>query len=141
MSSKLSITETTESRAVLNICEYVFSVSSIFVCHKYLATNVILAPLFIKSDAHECLKSWILITFKPARVASLVLLRYILESAIGLASETTKKSEINKMDKLDFIEGIKILSSCYQKVISNDDISVWYEILQDIEPEVFKKLS
>ena len=39
---------------MLNICEYVFSVSSIFVCHKYLATNVILAPLFIKSDAHEC---------------------------------------------------------------------------------------
>lgn len=43
------------------------------------------------------------------------------------------------MDKLDFAEGIKILSSCYQKVISNDDISIWYEMLQDIEPEVFKK--
>lgn len=24
-------------------------------------------------------------------------------------------------------------------LISNDDISIWYEILQDIEPEVFKK--
>lgn len=43
------------------------------------------------------------------------------------------------MDKLDFVEGIKILSSCYQKVISNDDISIWYEMLQDIESEVFKK--
>ena len=43
------------------------------------------------------------------------------------------------MDKLDFVEGIKILSSCYQKVISNDDISIWYEMLQDIDPEVFKK--
>lgn len=43
-SSKLCITETTESRAVLNICEYVFSVFSIFVCPKYLATNVTLAP-------------------------------------------------------------------------------------------------
>lgn len=43
------------------------------------------------------------------------------------------------MDKLDFVEGIKILSSCYQKVIGNDDISIWYELLQDIEPEVFKK--
>ena len=43
------------------------------------------------------------------------------------------------MDKLDFVEVIKILSSCYQKVISNDDISIWYEMLQDIEPEVFKK--
>ena len=43
------------------------------------------------------------------------------------------------MDKLDFVEGIKILSSCYQKVISNDDISIWYELLQDIDPEVFKK--
>ena len=76
-SSKLSITETTESRAVLNICEYVFSVSSIFVCLKYLATNVTLAPLLIKSYAHECLKSWILITFKPERLANFVLLRYI----------------------------------------------------------------
>ena len=53
-SSKLSITETTESRAVLNICEYVFSVSSIFVCPKYFATNVTLAPLLINNDAHEC---------------------------------------------------------------------------------------
>ena len=43
------------------------------------------------------------------------------------------------MDKLDFVEGIKILSSCYQKAISNDDISIWYEMLQDIETEVFKK--
>lgn len=43
------------------------------------------------------------------------------------------------MDKLDFVEGIKILSSCYQKVISNDDISIWYEMLQDIESEAFKK--
>ena len=67
-SSKLSITETTESRAVLNICEYVFSVSSIFVCPKYLATNVTLASLLISSDAHECLKSWILITFKPTEL-------------------------------------------------------------------------
>lgn len=69
-------------------CVYVFSVSSIFVCPKYLATNVTLAPLLMSSDAHGCLKSWILITFNPARVASLVLLRYILESAMGLASET-----------------------------------------------------
>lgn len=43
------------------------------------------------------------------------------------------------MDKLDFVEGIKILSSCHQKVISNDDISIWYEMLQDVEPEVFRK--
>lgn len=43
------------------------------------------------------------------------------------------------MDKLDFVEGIKILSSCYQKVISNDDILIWYEMLKDIESEVFKK--
>ena len=43
------------------------------------------------------------------------------------------------MDKLDFVEGIKILPFCYQKVISNDDISICYEMLQDIEPEVFKK--
>lgn len=43
------------------------------------------------------------------------------------------------MDKLDFVEGIKILSSCYQKVISDDDILIWYEMLKDIEPEVFKK--
>ncbi len=43
------------------------------------------------------------------------------------------------MDKLDFVEGIKILSSCYQKIISNDDISIWYEMLQDVEPDVFRK--
>jgi hypothetical protein len=61
-----------------------------------LATNVTLAPLLISSDAHECLKSWILITFKTASVASLVLLRYILESAIGLALETTKKANKEK---------------------------------------------
>ena len=60
-----------------------------------MATNVTLAPLLISSDAHECLKSWILITFKLARFASLVLLRYILESAIGLASDTTKKLSLN----------------------------------------------
>ena len=59
-------------------------------CPKYLATNVTLAPLLIKSDAQECLKSWIPITFKPTRLASLVLLRYILESAIGLTSDTIK---------------------------------------------------
>lgn len=58
------MTETTESRAVLNICEYVFSVSSIFVCPKYFATNVTLAPLLIKSDAHECLKSCIKVLIK-----------------------------------------------------------------------------
>ena len=70
-------------------------VSSIFVCPKYFATNVTFAPLLISNEAHECLKSWILITFKPASVASLVVLRYILESAIGLASEITKKSSLN----------------------------------------------
>ena len=51
--SKLSIILTTLSSAVLNICEYVFNVSSIFVCPKNLATNVTLAPLLIKRDAHE----------------------------------------------------------------------------------------
>lgn len=43
------------------------------------------------------------------------------------------------MDKLDFAEGMKILSSCYHKGVSNDDLIIWYEILQDIESEVFKK--
>ena len=43
------------------------------------------------------------------------------------------------MDKLDFTEGMKILSSCYHKDISNDDFVIWYELLQDIEPEIFKK--
>lgn len=43
------------------------------------------------------------------------------------------------MDKLDFTEGMKILSSCYHKDISTDDFVIWYELLQDIEPEVFKK--
>ena len=43
------------------------------------------------------------------------------------------------MDKLDFAEGMKILSSCFQKDISNDDFLIWYELLQCIEAEVFKK--
>ena len=43
------------------------------------------------------------------------------------------------MDKLAFAEGMKILSSCFQKDINNDDFLIWYELLQDIEPEVFKK--
>lgn len=43
------------------------------------------------------------------------------------------------MDNLDFAEGMKILSSCYHKDINNDDLIIWYEMLQDIEPEVFKK--
>lgn len=43
------------------------------------------------------------------------------------------------MDKLYFVEGIKILSSCYHKVISNDDISIWYEMLQDIDQKYLKK--
>ena len=34
------------------------------------------------------------------------------------------------MDKLDFIEGMKILSSCYQKDIGNDDFTIWYEMLK-----------
>ena len=43
------------------------------------------------------------------------------------------------MDNLDFAEGIKVLSSCYHKDISNDDLIIWYEMLQGIEPKVFKK--
>lgn len=42
------------------------------------------------------------------------------------------------MDKLDFAEGMKILSSCYHKDLSNDDFIIWYEMLKDIEAEVFK---
>ena len=94
MSSSLSITDTTESRAVLNIWEYVFSVSSIFVCPKYLATRVTLAPLLISREAHECLKSWILIFLSPALLANWVLLKYKVESASGLLSEATKKSSL-----------------------------------------------
>ena len=93
--SKLSIMLTTLSRAVLNICEYVFSVSSIFVCPKNLATNVTLAPLLINSEAHECLKSCNLIDFNPALFDIKVLLSYIVVSLIGLASDTTKKSSLN----------------------------------------------
>ena len=43
------------------------------------------------------------------------------------------------MDNLDFAEGMKILSSCYHKDISNDDLIIWYEMLHDVEPEVFRK--
>ena len=43
------------------------------------------------------------------------------------------------MDKIDFTEGMKILSSCYHKQINNDDFIIWYEMLQDKNPEVFRK--
>lgn len=43
------------------------------------------------------------------------------------------------MDKIDFTEGMKILSSCYHKQINNDDFIIWYEMLQDKDPEVFRK--
>lgn len=43
------------------------------------------------------------------------------------------------MDKLDFAEGMKILYSCYHKDLNNDDFIIWYEMLKDINPDVFKK--
>ena len=43
------------------------------------------------------------------------------------------------MDKLDFAEGMKILYSCYHKDLNNDDFIIWYEMLKDIKPVVFKK--
>ena len=43
------------------------------------------------------------------------------------------------MDNLDFTEGMKILSSCYHKDISNDDLIIWYEMLKDVEQEVYRK--
>lgn len=92
--SKLSIILTTLSSAVLNICEYVFNVSSIFVCPKNLATNVTLAPLLINNDVHECLKLCNLIDFNPALFAIKVLLSYIVVSLTGLASDTAKKSSL-----------------------------------------------
>ena len=43
------------------------------------------------------------------------------------------------MDKLDFAEGMKILYSCYHKDLNNDDFIIWYEMLKDIKPDIFKK--
>ena len=43
------------------------------------------------------------------------------------------------MDKLDFAEGMKILYSCYHKNLNNDDFIIWYEMLKDIKPDIFKK--
>ena len=43
------------------------------------------------------------------------------------------------MDDLDFAEGMKIQSSCYHKDISNDDLIIWYEMLKDVESQVFRK--
>lgn len=43
------------------------------------------------------------------------------------------------MDKLDFIEGMKILSSCYQKDISNDDFIIWYEMLKELNKDDYIK--
>ena len=43
------------------------------------------------------------------------------------------------MDKLDFIEGMKILSSCYQKDIGNDDFTIWYEMLKELNKDDYIK--
>lgn len=47
-------------------CVYVLSISSILVCPKDLEIVIILVPLYINKEAHECLKSWILICLTPA---------------------------------------------------------------------------
>lgn len=43
------------------------------------------------------------------------------------------------MDKLDFTEGMKILYSCYHKDLSNDDFLIWYEMLKEMKPDIFKQ--
>ena len=99
---------------VLNICEYVFSVSSIFVCPKNLVTKVTLAPLLINSDAHERLKSCNLIDFKFAASASFVLLSYMVESAIGLASDATKKLSLKLQYSVhDILDKSKNVNNSY----------------------------
>ena len=66
LSSKVSITFIISSNVLINKCEYVFNVSSILVCPKYLDSTWILAPLLINSYAQECLKSCNLICLTPA---------------------------------------------------------------------------
>lgn len=41
------------------------------------------------------------------------------------------------MDLIDFTEGLKILFSCYQQDINNDDFAIWYELLRNINREFF----
>ena len=41
------------------------------------------------------------------------------------------------MDLIDFTEGLKILSSCYQRDINNDDFTIWYELLKNIDQKYF----
>lgn len=66
-----------------------FSVSSILECPKYLATNVMLAPLSINNDAQLCLKSCTLISLTPALKAFLVFLSLNVVSGNGSTSPKT----------------------------------------------------
>ena len=43
------------------------------------------------------------------------------------------------MKKLDFISGIKKLSGFYLKEFSNEQISLWYEMFEDIPTDVFNQ--
>lgn len=100
-----------------------------------MATNVTLAPLLISNDAHECLKSWILITFKPARFA-----KHKLEIITN-----KKEIEINKKEYQDIIDYLNyktnsnfILIDEYKKIIAN--ILKKYTI-NDIKTVIDKKTS
>ena len=88
--SNLSIKSTISFKAELNKCVYVFKVSSILVCPRYLATTVIFAPLLTSRDAQECLKSWILIWGTPASSQLRFFLDVIVLLATGKASPKTK---------------------------------------------------
>ena len=43
------------------------------------------------------------------------------------------------MTTLEFISGMKKLSSFYFKELTNDQISLWYEMFQDISVDVFNQ--
>ena len=43
------------------------------------------------------------------------------------------------MTTLEFISGMKRLSSFYFKELTNDQISLWYEMFQDISVDVFNQ--
>ena len=99
----------------MNKCEYVFNVSSILVCPKYLATTWILAPLFINSDSQECLKSCSLICLTPT-FSQLVFLRSA--RALLLIGNASQK----------FNQDIKAISESNNFVLApNQKISSWFD--------------
>lgn len=119
--------------------KYVFRVSSIFVCPKYFATNVTLAPLLINRDARECLKSWILICLTPASCVYLFLVcRNICAGKGSLSPNTTYLKIWLQRITIPLDRNKKYSEGSICEKICNKESTIWNsEWLKDNVKKVF----